>query len=248
MIRLVPGGPFDAEKKLPESIRKNLEKKYHMDEPLVKQYLRYMSDVVLRFDFGPSFSDRARTVNDLIALKLPVSFTIGSLAILLALVFGMLIGIVSALKQNKFLDYFFMSFALLGISAPLFLIAPLFILLFARLLGWVPVAGWGRFGNLLIPVLSLSLPYMAYISRLTKAGVLDIIRSDFVTTARAKGLSERTIMIKHVLKGGIIPVVSFLGPAFAGIITGSMVIEQICHIPGMGRDFILAAIDQITAL
>ncbi len=241
VIRLAPGGPFDAEKKIPEIIKQNLEKKYHLDESLIKQYFRYMADIIFKFDLGPSYSDRARSVNDLIAQKLPVSFTIGSLAILIAFIFGVTIGIISALKQNKFLDYFFMSFALVGISAPLFLIAPVFILLFARLLGLVPVAGWGSFGNLLVPVLALSLPYTAYISRLTKSGMLDIIRSDFITTARAKGLKERVIIVKHVLRGALIPVVSFLGPAFAGIITGSMVIEQICNIPGMGRGFVLAA-------
>ena len=244
VIRLAPGGPFDAEKKIPEIIKQNLEKKYHLDESLIKQYFRYMADIIFKFDLGPSYSDRARSVNDLIAQKLPVSFTIGSLAILIAFIFGVTIGIISALKQNKFLDYFFMSFALVGISAPLFLIAPVFILLFARLLGLVPVAGWGSFGNLLVPVLALSLPYTAYISRLTKSGMLDIIRSDFITTARAKGLKERVIIVKHVLRGALIPVVSFLGPAFAGIITGSMVIEQICNIPGMGRDFVLAAFNR----
>lgn len=244
IIRLAPGGPFDTEKKVPEIIKQNLERKYHLDEPLIKQYIRYLGDLVFRLDFGPSFSDRARSVNDLIAMKLPISLTIGSLAILIAFIFGVTIGVISALKQNTFLDYFFMSFALLGISTPLFLIAPVFILLFARILGWVPVAGWGRFSNLLIPVLSLSLPYVAYISRLTKTGMLDIIRSDFVITARAKGLSERVIIIKHVLRGALIPVISFLGPAFAGIITGSMVIEQICNIPGMGRDFVLAAFNR----
>lgn len=244
IIRLVPGGPFDAERNVPEIIKHNLEKKYHLDEPLMKQYLRYMGDLLFHGDFGPSFKYRAYSVNDLIKLKFPVSFEICSLALLIAFIFGVTFGLISAFKQNKFWDYFFMSFALLGISTPLFVVAPLFILLFARTLGWVPVAGWGKLSNLLVPVLSLALPYTAYITRLTKAGVLDIIRKDFVVTAKAKGLSNSTILVKHVLKGSLIPVVTFLGPAFAGIVTGSMVVEQICSIPGMGRDYVLAAFNR----
>lgn len=244
IIRLVPGGPFDAERNVPEIIKHNLEKKYHLDEPLLKQYLRYMGDLLLRGDFGPSFKYRAYSVNDLIRIKFPVSFQIGSFALLIAFIFGVTFGLISAFKQNTFLDYLFMSFALLGISTPLFVVVPLFIILFARVFHLVPVAGWGRLSNMLVPVLSLALPYTAYITRLTKAGVLDIIRKDFVVTARAKGLSNSTILVKHVLKGSLIPVVTFLGPAFAGIVTGSMVVEQICSIPGMGRDYVLAAFNR----
>ncbi len=244
IIRSVPGGPFDAEKKIPDTIKENIEKKYHLDEPLIMQYFRYMSDILFRLDFGPSFNYRAYSVNELIAMKLPVSLLIGGLAIVVALFVGVFAGIISALKQNSFWDYFFMSIALLGISTPLFVIAPLLILLLARTLQLVPVAGWGSWEQVIIPVITLSFPYTAYVARLTKAGMLDIIRKDFITTARAKGLSERVILFRHTLKGSLTPVVSYIGPAFAAIITGSMVVEQICGVPGMGTDFVKAAFNR----
>lgn len=244
MIRAVPGGPFDSEKKIPDVIKKNIEKKFHMDEPLIMQYFRYMGDVLFKFDFGPSFKYRAYTVNEWIANTLPVSFALGLSAMAIAFSLGIVFGIISALKRNSFFDYFSMSIAILGISTPLFVIAPIFILIFARWLQWVPVAGWGKPQQMLIPVLALSMPYLAYITRLTKAGFLEILRQDFIRTARAKGLSEFTVITRHVLKGGIIPVVSFLGPAFAQIITGSMVIERICNIPGLGRAFIDSSLNR----
>jgi oligopeptide transport system permease protein len=244
MIRLVPGGPFDSEKKIPDVLKQNLEKKYHLDEPLWKQYFRYVGDVVFRFDLGPSFHYRGWSVNDLIGRSLPVSLLIGTLAIILALILGILSGIISALKQNTFLDYLFMSISIFGISMPLFLIAPLLILLLARWLHLVPVGGWGMPSQLIIPALALSLPYTAYIARLTKAGMLENMRKDFVMTARSKGLPETTILFRHVLKGSLIPVISFLGPAYAGIVTGSMIVEEICNIPGMGRDFVQAAFNR----
>jgi oligopeptide transport system permease protein len=244
VIRLVPGGPFDTEKKLPDAVKANIEKKYHSNEPLLNQYFRYLGDIVFHFDLGPSYHYQGWSVNDLIAQSLPVSLLIGTLAIIISITLGITIGVVSALKQNRFLDYFFMGFSILGISMPLFLIAPLLILLLARGLHWVPVGGWGDPVNLIVPVLTLSFPYTAYIARLTKAGILENVRKDFVTTARAKGLSERAILFRHVLKGSLIPVVSYIGPAYAGIITGSMVVEQICGVPGMGRDFVQAAFNR----
>lgn len=244
LIRSVPGGPFSAEKKLPDIIKQNLEKKYNMDKPLIEQYIDYMADIIFRLDFGPSFHYRAFSVNDLIAIKFPVSLSIGFFAILIAVFLGVTVGIISALKQNSFFDYLVMSIALLGISTPLFVIAPLLILLLARGLQLVPVAGWGTPVHYLIPVLTLSFPFTAYIARLTKAGMLDNIRKEFVVTARAKGLSERRILFKHILKGSLIPVVSYLGPAFAGIVTGSMVVEQICVIPGVGTDFVNSAFNR----
>jgi len=243
-MRAVPGGPFDKEKKIPDAIKRNLEKKYHLDEPLIKQYFRYITDVFFRFDFGPSFKDRARNVNEIIGSQLPVSLAIGFWALLIAFVFGVIFGVISALNHNKFWDYFFTSIAVFGISTPLFVIAPVLIILIARTLGLVPVAGWGKTSNYIIPVLSLSLPYLSYITRLMKTGMLEVLRKDYIRTARAKGLSETTIIFKHALKGAIIPVVTFLGPAFAGVVTGSMVIEQICSIPGMGRSFVLAAFNR----
>jgi len=245
MIRLAPGDPFAKEgKNLPEVVRQNLEKKYHLDRPMFIQYLEYLSSIIFEFDFGPSFKYRGFTVNDLIAQKFPVSFSLGAYAILISLLLGVIIGIISALKPNTFIDYFFMSFALIGISTPMFVIAPLLILFLARFLQVVPVGGWGRWEQYIIPVLTLSFPYTAYIARLTKAGMLDNIRKEFVITARAKGLSESTILFRHVLKGSLIPVISFIGPAFAAIVTGSMVVEQICGIPGMGTDYINAALNR----
>lgn len=244
MIRSVDGGPFDAEKKIPDVIKEKLEEKYNLNKPIFFQYLDYLGDIIFRFDFGPSYHYRAYSVNDIVGMTLPVSLSIGFYAILIALIIGVTAGTISALKPNSIFDYAAMSVALLGISTPLFVIAPLLILLFARSLGWLPVAGWGNWYNYIIPVITLSFPYTAYVARLTKAGMLDNIRKEFVTTARAKGLSERRILFKHVLKGSLIPVVSYLGPAFAGIITGSMVVESICGVPGMGSDFVKAAFNR----
>jgi oligopeptide transport system permease protein len=244
VIRAVPGGPFDTEKKIPDALKQNIERKYHLDESLPRQYLRWLGDITFRFDLGPSFHYRGWSVNDLIAQSLPVSLLVGTLALLLALVFGLVFGSVSALRQNGFWDYLLMTFSVFGISLPLFLIAPLLILLFARLLHLLPVGGWGGPLNLIIPAVTLALPYTAYVARLTKAGLLDQLRRDYVVTARAKGLPETTILTRHVLRGSLIPVVSFLGPAYAGIVTGSMVVEQICNVPGMGRDFVQAAFNR----
>ncbi|NPV39032.1 Oligopeptide transport system permease protein OppB [Brevinematales bacterium NS] len=244
IIRLVPGGPFSREKQLPEQVLKNLEAKYHLDEPLWKQYFRYMGDILFRLDFGPSFRSRVFTVNDIIKRKFPVSFQVGVEALLVALVFGLTFGIISALYRNKWPDYLFTGISVLGISIPMFVIASLFILVLARWLRLVPVAGWGDYRYHLIPVLSLAWPYMAYITRLTKVGIVENMHKDYVTTARAKGLPESTILVKHVLKGSLIPVASFLGPAFAGIVTGSMVVESICNIPGIGVEFVQSAFNR----
>jgi oligopeptide transport system permease protein len=244
VIRLVPGGPFSREKALPEAVLRNIEQKYHLDEPLWKQYFRYMGDIVFRLDFGPSFRSRVFTVNDIIKRKLPVSFQVGVEALAVALVLGLAFGLVSALYRNRWPDYVFTGVSVIGISLPLFVIASIFILILARWLHLVPVAGWGGFEYHLIPVLSLAWPYMAYITRLTKVGILENMYKEYVMTARAKGLSESTILVRHVLKGSLIPVISFLGPAFAGIVTGSMVVESICNIPGIGVEFVQAAFNR----
>lgn len=244
IIRLVPGGPFSREKQLPEQVLKNLEMKYHLDEPLWKQYFRYMGDIIFRFDFGPSFRSRVFTVNDIIKRKFPVSFQLGVEALLVALVLGLSFGILSALYRNKWPDYLFTGISVLGISIPMFVIASIFILVLARWLRLVPVAGWGDMRYHIIPALSLAWPYMAYITRLTKVGIVENMHKDYVTTARAKGLPETVILVKHVLKGSLIPVASFLGPAFAGIVTGSMVVESICNIPGIGVEFVQSAFNR----
>jgi oligopeptide transport system permease protein len=247
LVRFAPGGPFSSEKKVPEQVLQNLMKKYHMDEPMGQQYLRYLGDV-LRGDFGPSFRYRDSTVNQLIAQSFPNSIFLGSIALGIALILGILVGILSALKQNRWQDYAAMSIAVVGISVPLFVIGPLFQLVFGLKLHWLPISGWitsrDGFKTLIMPALTLAFPYFAYIARLSRASIVEVLRSDYVRTARAKGLAERVVIGKHVLKGGLLPVVSYLGPAFSGIITGSLVVESVFAIPGIGRVFVQSAINR----
>lgn len=246
IIRFAPGGPFSGEKNLPEQIVQNLLKKYHMDEPIFKQYLRYFGDI-LRGDFGPSLKYKESSVNELMATTFPNSIILGSLSLSLAVIFGIGFGIISALKQNKWQDYLAMSLAVVGISIPLFVIGPILQVIFAMNLKLFPVAGWfGRKGalTLVLPVITLSFPYFAYIARLSRASILEVLRSDYVRTARAKGLKESVVIVKHVLKGSMLPVVSYLGPAFAGILTGSIVVEQVFAIPGVGRIFVQSALNR----
>ena len=247
LVRFAPGGPFSSEKKVPEQVLQNLMKKYHMDEPMGQQYLRYLGDV-LRGDFGPSFRYRDSTVNQLIAQSFPNSIFLGSISLVIALMLGILVGIISALKQNRWQDYAAMSIAVVGISVPLFVIGPVFQLVFGLKLHWLPISGWitsrAGFKTLIMPALTLAFPYFAYIARLSRASIVEVLRSDYVRTARAKGLAERVVIGKHVLKGGLLPVVSYLGPAFSGIITGSLVVESVFAIPGIGRVFVQSAINR----
>jgi oligopeptide transport system permease protein len=247
LVRFAPGGPFSGEKNLPEQVIQNLMKKYHMDEPLGKQYLRYFGDV-LRGDFGPSLRYKESTVNELVAQTFPVSITLGTTSLLLSVIFGILVGIISALRQNKWQDYAAMSVAVVGISVPLFVIGPVLQLIFAMKLHWLPVAGWitGRAGitGLIMPAVCLSFPYFAYIARLSRGSILEVLRADYVRTARAKGLKESVVIGKHVLKGALLPVVSFLGPTFAQIITGTLVVESTFAIPGIGRIFVQSALNR----
>jgi len=202
---------------------------------------------VLRGDFGPSLKYKETTVNELIAQTFPNSIILGSLALALALFLGIGFGIISALKQNKWQDYATMSLAVLGISVPLFVIGPILQVVFALKLQWVPVAGWiGRNWplTLILPVITLAFPYFAYIARLSRASILEVLRSDYVRTARAKGLKESVVIVKHVLKGAMLPIVSYLGPAFAGILTGSLVVESVFAIPGVGRVFVQSALNR----
>lgn len=247
MMRFAPGGPFSSEKKVPEQVLQNLMKKYHMDEPLMQQYFRYLGDV-LRGDFGPSFRYRDSTVNQLIAQSMPNSMMLGAIALTMAVMAGIIIGIISAIKQNRWQDYAAMSVAVIGISVPLFVIGPVLQLIFGLKLRWLPISGWitSRDGlkTLILPALTLSFPYFAYIARISRASILEVLRSDYVRTARAKGLSERVVIGKHVIKGGLLPVVSYLGPAFSGIIIGSLVVESVFAIPGVGRVFVQSAINR----
>jgi oligopeptide transport system permease protein len=248
MIRVAPGGPFAREKELPQQIRENIERKYNMDKPLVVQYGMYLYDIVFKFDLGPSFRYQDRDVNFYIFNSLPNSLFLGVIALSIALLLGISAGMTSAVKQNTIVDYASMSVAVIGISVPLFVIGPVLMYFLAIQLGWLPTSGWitGRAGlkTLVMPAITLAFPYFAYIARLTRASVIEVLRSDYVRTARAKGMRQSVILFKHVLKGALLPVVSYLGPAFAGVVTGSVVVEQIFRIPGLGRFFVQSAFNR----
>jgi len=245
MMRAAPGGPFDTEKTLPAEIQANLDKKYHLDEPLIQQYGRYLLDLV-QGDFGPSFQYKDYTVNELIATGFPVSLKLGGIAVLLAFFIGSGIGIIAALRQNTAADYTLMAGAMTGISIPNFVLAPLLILVFAVYLQWLPAGGWnaGAFKNTILPIIGLALPQIAYISRLMRGSMIEVLRSNPIRTARAKGLPEHIVILRHALKPALLPVISFLGPATAAILTGSVVIEQIFGIPGLGRYFVQGALNR----
>jgi oligopeptide transport system permease protein len=244
LIRVAPGGPFDSEKVLPPEIEANLNAKYHLDEPLLNQYFRYMGQIMV-FDFGPSFQYRDWTVNELIARGFPVSLTIGGLAMLLSFFAGTAIGIIAAFRQNTAADYSVMGFAMLGISIPNFVVAPLLVLLFAINLGWLPAGGWDwSLRSMVLPVLTLALPMVAYIARLTRGSMIEVLHSNFIRTARAKGIPELEVIRRHALKPALLPVISFMGPATAGLITGSVIIERIYAIPGIGSYFVQGALNR----
>jgi oligopeptide transport system permease protein len=247
VIRVAPGGPFAREKAIPKQVLDNILKKYHMDEPLVKQYGRYLLDVV-RGDLGPSFRLKDFDVTTLVIRSLPNSMVLGLMSLSVALLLGISAGIVSATRQNTGLDYASMAVSIVGISIPLFVIGPILVFVFALRLKWIPTSGWimagGSWKTAFMPVITLCLPYFAYIARLSRASILEVLRSDYVRTARAKGLGESAIMFRHILKGALLPVVSYLGPAFAGIVTGTVVVETIFRVPGLGLFFIQSALNR----
>jgi oligopeptide transport system permease protein len=244
LMRIAPGGPFDSEKNLPPQIEANLNARYHLDEPLIQQYFRYLGQII-KGDLGPSFQYRDWTVNELIAEGFPVSLTVGGLAMLLAFVVGCSIGIVAALRQNTAVDYGTMGFAMLGISIPNFVVAPLLILLLAVYAGWLPAGGWEwNLSHMILPVVTLAMPMIAYIARLMRGSMIEVLHSNFIRTARAKGLSEATVIRRHALKPALLPVISFMGPATAGLITGSVVIEKIFSIQGIGSYFVQGAMNR----
>ena len=245
LIRLAPGNFYSTDKKLPPAIEKNIRTKYGLDQPWYVQYGRMMSNII-RLDFGNSLKYENETVNDILRRTLPVSATLGILAYLIALVVGVFFGTLAALKPNSKLDYASMAAAMLGISLPNFVLGPILVLVFSLSLYWLPPARWGGFPswNLILPVLTLSAIYMAYIARLTRAGMLEVLRSDYIRTARAKGLSEKDVVIRHALRGGLLPVVSFTGPALAILISGTVVVERIFAMPGLGNYFINANLNR----
>lgn len=243
MVRFAPGGPFSSEKKVSPEILMNLEAHYGLDKPLSRQYLDYLVNL-LHGDLGPSFKYANWTVNELIASSFPVSLELGCWALLVALALGLTAGIVAALKPNTKADYIPMSLAMAGISLPTFVMGPLLILVFALTLNWYNASGWDFAQDRVLPALTLGTYYAAYIARLSRTGMLEILNQDFIRTARAKGASNTRIVFKHALKGGLLPVISFLGPAVAGLLTGSFVVETIFQIPGLGRFFVTSAFNR----
>jgi oligopeptide transport system permease protein len=243
MIRFVPGGPFTAEKAVTPEILRNLEAHYGLDQPLHRQYFNYLGDLV-RGDLGPSFKYANRTVNEIIFDKLPVSLELGAWSLLVALCLGLPLGTIAAIKRNSFLDYLCSGFGMVGICIPTFVMGPLLALLFGIHLQWVNVSGWYGPADRILPALTLGFVYAAYVARLTRGGMLEVLNQDFIRTARSKGASEFRVIFRHALRGGLLPIVSFLGPAIAGILTGSFVIETIFQIPGLGREFVQSAFNR----
>ncbi len=243
LIRLAPGNFYSGEKKLPAAVEAAIRKKYGLDEPWYKQYGMMMANVV-RGDFGDSLKYPGQSVNEIIRRHLPYSATIGILAYFLALFVGMLAGTYAALKQNSVFDFGPMALAMLGLSIPNFVIAPVLVILFAFWLYVFPPARWGGASSLVLPVVTLAAVYAAYIARLTRAGMLEVLRSDFVRTARAKGLDDRTVLFRHAFRGGILPVVSFTGPALAALLAGTVVVEKVFALPGLGDIFIKAVLNR----
>jgi oligopeptide transport system permease protein len=243
LMRLTPGGPFDSERQLPPAIEQQLEQRYHLDEPLYQQYGRYLWNIA-RGDLGPSFQYQDLTVTELIAEGFPVSLKLGASAMLLALVVGVLLGTVAAVHQNRATDYGVMAVAMVGISVPGFVLAPLLILVVAVYLDWLPAGGLGSWQHYILPVITLAAAQVAYIARLARATMIEVLRAPFIRTARAKGLPSRVVVLRHAMPAAMAPVVSYVGPATAGVITGSIVIETIFGIPGLGRHFVNGALNR----
>jgi oligopeptide transport system permease protein len=243
LIRMAPGNFYSSEKKLPAAVEANIKKKYGLDKPVIQQYGIMMWNIV-RGDFGDSLKYEGQSVNEIIRRHFPYSATIGVLAYILALILGLAAGIVAALKQNSAFDYGSMSLAMLGLSVPNFVIGPILVLIFSLWLYIFPPARWGGISSIILPVITLGAIYAAYIARLTRAGMLEVMRSDYIRTARAKGLSEWKVLLKHAVRGGLIPVVSFTGPALAALLAGTVVVERVFAIPGLGNIFIQSVLNR----
>ena len=242
MVHAAPGGPFDAARALPPDIEENIQRAYHLDESLPQQFARYLGGLV-RGDFGPSFRFRDYTVAELIGLALPLSMWLGAMAMLIAIAVGVCAGLFAALNRNTFVDRLVTGFAMIGISVPVFVIAPTMVLVFAVLLDWLPVSWTDGDGanRLVMPVIALALPQIAYIARLTRASMINVMNSDFIRTATAQGLSTMSIVRFHAIKPATLPLLSYMGPAIAAVLTGSVVVEQVFGIPGVGQLFITGA-------
>jgi oligopeptide transport system permease protein len=245
MMRLAPGSPFTSERGLPPEVLANIEAKYHLNDPMMKQYGDYLLQLA-HGDFGPSFKYKDYSVNDLVANSFPVSAKLGLAAFVVAMVVGVFAGVMAALRQNTKWDYLTMGFAMTGVVSPSFVVAPLLVMIFAITLKWLPAGGWngGEPKFMLLPMIALSLAYIASIARITRGSMIEVLHSNFIRTARAKGLPMRRIIIHHALKPALLPVISYMGPAFVGIITGSMVIETIYGLPGIGQLFVNGALNR----
>ncbi len=243
MVRVMPGGPFDAERALAPEIKRQLEAHYGLDKPILSQYLTYLGNLI-RGDLGYSIKFANRSVNETIATTFSVSLQLGGLALGLALLLGIMAGVFAALRPNSALDYIASGISMMGICLPTFVLGPLLMLVFALNLRWVNASGWFDPTDRILPAVTLGIVYAAYVARLTRGGMLEILSQDFIRTARAKGASEARIVFRHALRGGLLPVISFLGPAAAGILTGSFVIETIFQIPGLGRHFVTSAFNR----
>lgn len=245
MVHAAPGGPFDAERTLPPDIEANIARAYHLDEPLPQQFARYLIGI-LKGDLGPSYRYRDHTVAELIGNAIPISLKLGVLAMALAIIVGISAGTTAALRRNSVIDRLTMAFAMTGISIPVFVIAPLLVLFFAVQLQWLPASWSGSAGGwrFLLPVIALALPQIAYIARLTRASMIDVLGSDFIRTARAQGLGSTAIIRYHAMKPAMLPVLSYMGPAIAAILTGSVVVEEIFGIPGVGQFFVRGALNR----
>jgi oligopeptide transport system permease protein len=243
LVRLAPGSPFSSEREIPPEVRQKLEAKYGFDKPLPEQFIRYLGNL-LRGDLGLSTKYPQRTVNEIIANGFPVTLSLAAIALLWSLLVGITAGIIGAIRQNTVWDHVAMTAALVGISVPSFVLGPLLVLTVSLRLHLLPPAGWGDWQHVVLPGLTLGTIYAASIARLTRGGMLEVVRSDFIRTARAKGLSESLIVWRHMLRGGLLPVVSYLGPAVASMLTGSVVVEKIFNVPGIGPYFVDAAFNR----
>ncbi len=245
MMRAAPGNPFSTDRKLPPAIEKNIAAKYHFDQPLYVQYAEYVGGV-LHGDLGPSLKYRDKTVLEIIQQNCLVSLKIGLAAFAIMVILGVSLGVIAAMRQNGPADYTVMSIAIVGICIPSFVTAPLLQLAFGSDLGWLPISGWngGAIPNMVMPVIVLAAPQVAIISRLTRAGMIEALHSNYVRTARAKGLPELDVVLRHALRAAVLPLVSYLGPAFAGLVTGSLVVEKIFGLPGLGKFFVNSALQR----
>lgn len=246
LMKVAPGNPFAGEKTLPPTVMENIFARYGLDKPQWQQLLEYIYNVVFRFDFGPSFQYRDRTVNDIIAQGFPVTFTYGAWAFLIATVVGITVGIIAAVRQNSWADYLSLGFSIGAQVVPNFVMAPILVLIFTLWLRWLPGGGWngGHWSNVILPVIALSTSYFASIARLTRSSMLEVLSSNYIRTARAKGMPSRDVIFRHALRPALLPVISYLGPVFVGMVTGSVVIDLYFSTGGIGQAFVNSALNR----